>query len=202
MRSLLRPSPDPAFRPRSLASLRRRQAAGSEVVAALAPPALLSLLVAANVTSLACRSPSPSRVLFPPSLEDAEPDWLLGSAELSAAELAGTRLAKHRGAQALLYVSEVAVHPRLRRRGVGRRLLASLEQLARARGAETLLLHARSDDGAARALYEGAGYRECGRHPYYEEVSGRLGLLEGHVLLRRDVGKVACEVGGEELGFR
>ncbi len=60
-------------------------------------------------------------------------------------------------------VMTVAVVPEAQGRGVGSRLLAELERRARAGGAAYLMLEVRADNGAARALYDRAGFTELRR---------------------------------------
>src|SRR3954470_740694 len=55
-------------------------------------------------------------------------------------------------------LTELYVEPALRRRGLGRALIASAEQLARTRGAADLLIMTGVDNAAAQALYRAAGY--------------------------------------------
>jgi ribosomal protein S18 acetylase RimI-like enzyme len=55
-------------------------------------------------------------------------------------------------------LTELYVEPTFRRRGVGRALLASAEQLARTRGADDLILMTGVGNAAAQALYRSAGY--------------------------------------------
>ncbi|TFL19400.1 GNAT family N-acetyltransferase [Jannaschia formosa] len=58
-----------------------------------------------------------------------------------------------------------------RRRGLGRRLVAAFEAEARARGAEAAFLEVSADNPAARALYEGTGWRLVGqRTGYYDGI--------------------------------
>jgi len=52
------------------------------------------------------------------------------------------------------------IHPELRGRGVGRRLLAALEEQALQLGLTTLRLDTSSHLDEALALYRSAGYRE------------------------------------------
>lgn len=54
-----------------------------------------------------------------------------------------------------------------RRQGVGSSLLEAVEDAARSRGAERMLLEVASDNAPALALYAQAGYRELGRRPRY-----------------------------------
>lgn len=67
----------------------------------------------------------------------------------------------------------IATHPRQRRRGQARMLLARFHAEARARGATRAFLEVAADNAAARALYAGAGYREIGRRRgYYARPDG------------------------------
>lgn len=52
-----------------------------------------------------------------------------------------------------------ATDPKLRRRGLGRALLAFLESEAENAGIESVWLHVRARNSAAVSFYEGAGYR-------------------------------------------
>ncbi|WP_231895272.1 ribosomal protein S18-alanine N-acetyltransferase [Vogesella sp. LIG4] len=59
------------------------------------------------------------------------------------------------------------------RRGHGRRLLQQLMQLAASQGATRMLLEVRDSNHAARALYAGSGFVECGlRKHYYRTEHG------------------------------
>lgn len=95
-------------------------------------------------------------------------------AELARSPGAILRVAADRGGFALARVSAdeaeiltIAVDPARRRRGIGRGLLAESEAAARAAGAATMLLEVAASNAAARALYDGAGYRPVGRRPGY-----------------------------------
>lgn len=59
------------------------------------------------------------------------------------------------------------VHPRWRRRGLGRELLRRAAAGATARGVRRVGLHVATDNAAALALYRGEGYRVTGRAPNY-----------------------------------
>lgn len=56
-------------------------------------------------------------------------------------------------------VMTIATLPRVRGRGLGRRLLEELVARSRAAGAARLLLEVRADNTAARGLYDSAGFR-------------------------------------------
>jgi ribosomal protein S18 acetylase RimI-like enzyme len=61
-------------------------------------------------------------------------------------------------ARALLNVHDLAVLPDSRRRGVGRRLLAAVETVARSHGCCKVTLEVRADNASARRLYDRLGY--------------------------------------------
>ena len=73
----------------------------------------------------------------------------------------------------------LAVRPDARRRGTGRRLLAAFEARAARGGAGRAFLEVAEDNGAARALYAGAGYGEVGRRPGYYGGADALVLAKG-----------------------
>ncbi|MBN9512045.1 MAG: GNAT family N-acetyltransferase [Alphaproteobacteria bacterium] len=67
----------------------------------------------------------------------------------------------------------VAVSPRHRRRGAGRRLLAAVIEQVHLAGARTLFLEVGVDNPAARALYDSLGFVVAGRRAgYYARVDG------------------------------
>ena len=65
-----------------------------------------------------------------------------------------------------------------RRQGVGSRLLDAVEDAARARGADRMLLEVASDNEPALALYRRAGYRETGRRPRYYRSGADAVLMD------------------------
>lgn len=70
----------------------------------------------------------------------------------------------------LVSIGVVEAH---RRSGIGRRLLQRTAEEAVKRGARTLFLEVAPDNAAARALYEGSGFRAVGlRKGYYVENGG------------------------------
>ena len=67
----------------------------------------------------------------------------------------------------------LAVHPAARRCGLARTLVARLEAMAAAAGAEEMILEVAVTNAPARALYEGLGYSPAGRRPrYYARPAG------------------------------
>jgi len=68
------------------------------------------------------------------------------------------------------HITNVAVHPDHRRRGVGQMLMLALEEAALARGATRITLEVRVSNTAAQQLYEMLGYRRTGvRRAYYTD---------------------------------
>lgn len=64
----------------------------------------------------------------------------------------------------------IAVAPEARGAGIGEALLTAAERSARARGCGTFRLEVRTDNAAARRLYERRGYRVFGtKARYYED---------------------------------
>ncbi|AXK70916.1 ribosomal-protein-alanine N-acetyltransferase [Lysobacter sp. TY2-98] len=72
------------------------------------------------------------------------------------------------------HVLNICVAPEFQGQGHGRRLLRSLVQLARSRGAQRLFLEVRPSNRHAIALYDQEGFNEIGRRPrYYPAKDGR-----------------------------
>ncbi|MGI4860023.1 MAG: GNAT family N-acetyltransferase [Janthinobacterium lividum] len=63
-------------------------------------------------------------------------------------------------------VAKMLVHRRARRRGIARRLMASIEETARCEGKTVLVLDTMSD-GDAERLYQRAGWQRAGTVPNY-----------------------------------
>ncbi|HPU13349.1 MAG TPA: GNAT family N-acetyltransferase [Aeromicrobium sp.] len=72
----------------------------------------------------------------------------------------------------------IAVGLGSRREGVGSRLLAAVEDAARNRGAERMLLEVASDNDSALTFYSKASYRETGRRRFYYKSGADALLLE------------------------
>lgn len=72
------------------------------------------------------------------------------------------------------HVLNVCVAPECQGRGLGRRLLRAIMQLARGRGAHRVFLEVRPTNKTAIALYDSEGFNEIGRRPrYYPAANGR-----------------------------
>jgi [ribosomal protein S18]-alanine N-acetyltransferase len=69
-------------------------------------------------------------------------------------------------------LENIVVAPSVRRRGIGRRLLAELVAQARAGGGTSMFLEVRKSNHGARMLYEQSGFVEAGfRKNYYSSPS-------------------------------
>lgn len=67
----------------------------------------------------------------------------------------------------------LAVHPKARRKGVGRQLVTAFEGQARTQGAHEAFLEVAADNDPARALYKTQGYVSAGlRKRYYQSPRG------------------------------
>lgn len=76
-------------------------------------------------------------------------------------------------------IPKVCVAKAARRRGIGRALLAAMEQTARRRGVSTLFLEVRQSNQAARQLYQAVGFKEIGiRKGFYERPKEDAVLMQ------------------------
>ena len=118
---------------------------------------------------------------------------IYGTAECSFHEFHGTQLGQRRPRASILYVTEVAVHPAIRRRGIGALLLSSIDLFADRQKIETIYLHVDVSNHGAISLYEKCGYRKTENGPVFEEFTKSLNLHPGatkgriHHLLFKDV---------------
>jgi [ribosomal protein S18]-alanine N-acetyltransferase len=76
-----------------------------------------------------------------------------------------------------IHVTNLAVHPSFRRRGVGRRLLTPLLEDGRRRGIALVVLEVRPTNAEALGLYESLGFRVIGRRKGYYFDTGEDALV-------------------------
>ncbi len=104
----------------------------------------------------------------------AAPNAALRVAEIRGA-VAGYALVVFRKGSAIGRLYSIAVDQAFRGRNLGLALLKAGETAARGRGATLMRLEVRSRNRPAIALYEGRGYRRCGRiADYYEDGAAAL----------------------------
>ena len=90
---------------------------------------------------------------------------LLSERAMGLVALEGERVLGYVGMMCVLdegQITNVAVHPDSRRRGIGRALMEALEEYSRQNGIIYLSLEVRESNHAARSLYAGCGWSECG----------------------------------------
>lgn len=101
-----------------------------------------------------------------PDLADIPGTFVEAGGAFLVAELDGNLVGMggiRRDAEARAHVLRVRVHPATRRRGVGRALMAALEQRARDLGMWCMYLDTATNQPEAMAFYEGLGYAETSR---------------------------------------
>lgn len=94
-----------------------------------------------------------------------------------------------------VHVTNIAVHPGWRRRGIARALLASLLEDARHRAARVIGLEVRPSNSEARALYDSFGFQAVGRRKGYYYDTGEDALV---MEARLDVDRVGTDAGGNQ----
>jgi ribosomal-protein-alanine N-acetyltransferase len=81
-----------------------------------------------------------------------------------------------------IHITNVAVQPESRRRGIARTLLGGMLDDARRRGARLVVLEVRPSNRQALGLYEGFGFRVVGRRRGYYYDTGEDALVMQAVL--------------------
>ena len=76
-----------------------------------------------------------------------------------------------------LHITNIAVHPASRRRGIGRALLKTVLDEARGRGLRLVVLEVRPSNHEALLLYESFGFRVVGRRRGYYYDTGEDALV-------------------------
>ena len=89
------------------------------------------------------------------------------------------------------HITNVAVAPEARRRGVGAALLLALMRLAAERGARSMTLEVRPSNEAALALYRKFGFRSVGRRPHYYTDNDE----DAEILWNTDIEATLAELG-------
>ncbi|MBI1845815.1 MAG: ribosomal protein S18-alanine N-acetyltransferase [Candidatus Rokubacteria bacterium] len=76
-----------------------------------------------------------------------------------------------------IHITNVAVHPRQRRRGIARALIGSVLEDARRRASRLVVLEVRPSNAEALTLYESFGFRVVGRRRGYYYDTGEDALI-------------------------
>jgi len=90
-----------------------------------------------------------------------------------------------------MHITNIAVHPAVRRRGIGRGLLGSVLEDARRRSTRLVVLEVRPSNIEARALYESFGFRVVGRRGGYYYDTGEDALVMEAVLTENQQGRAS-----------
>ena len=113
-----------------------------------------------------------SRAVFLPELNDPSCCWLAAMTEGVLAGYAGMRTVLDEG-----YISNIAVDPALRKRGIGAALVEALIREGERRQLSFLTLEVRVGNAEARRLYARMGFRDAGLRPGYYEKPREDALL-------------------------
>lgn len=98
-------------------------------------------------------------------LENERAHYLVARIEGRAVGYVGIWLVADEG-----HITNVAVHPEYRSRGVGRKLMEAITELALRRGARRLTLEVRKSNVRAQHLYTSLGFASAGiRRGYYRD---------------------------------
>jgi ribosomal-protein-alanine N-acetyltransferase len=91
-----------------------------------------------------------------------------------------------------LHVTNIAVHPAARRRGLARAMLAQVMDEARRRSTRIVVLEVRPSNVEARALYDSLGFRVVGRRRgYYYDTGEDALVMEATLDASQDRGQAA-----------
>ncbi|KAG7361097.1 N-terminal acetyltransferase [Nitzschia inconspicua] len=119
---------------------------------------------------------------------------IIGTAEISFHEFIGTRLGRARPKDSILYLTEVAVNTKHRRKGIASLMMEAIEKVAKNRDAETIYLHVDITNLGALTLYEKAGFKKLpGDNLIFKEFTTKLNLHDGatkgrrHFLMSKDL---------------
>jgi ribosomal-protein-alanine N-acetyltransferase len=98
-----------------------------------------------------------------------------------------------------IHLMNIAVHPEMRKRGLGRLLMDKLVQTGVGEGVRKMWLEVRPSNEAARALYSGIGFIEVGRRRRYYTDTGEDAIVMARTL---SPSEVAADKAGLGQGSR
>lgn len=119
--------------------------------------------------------------------------WNLAQCEGAFTQKAFAAFGLWRGKNLVAYISfyhqcqeleilNLAVDPRERRKGYGKRILGLLLQAAAKMGMQKVALEVREQNAPAISLYEKYGFHQCGIRPKYYPDSGENALIYCRIL--------------------
>ncbi|HDI78686.1 MAG TPA: ribosomal-protein-alanine N-acetyltransferase [Desulfobacteraceae bacterium] len=76
-----------------------------------------------------------------------------------------------------IQVMNIAVTPKLRRRGIGTEIMKRLMDYSQEHEIRSIWLEVRPSNVAARTLYKGLGFKSCGIRPRYYQDSGEDAII-------------------------
>jgi ribosomal-protein-alanine N-acetyltransferase len=94
-----------------------------------------------------------------------------------------------------IHLMNIAVHPEMRKRGLGRALMEKLIQTGFEEGVRKIWLEVRPSNEAARRLYSGMGFTEVGQRRRYYTDTGEDAIVMALVL-----GPLEVVTGGVRMG--
>jgi [ribosomal protein S18]-alanine N-acetyltransferase len=110
--------------------------------------------------------------MFHEELENEQARYLVGICDGQVAGYVGYWAILDEG-----HITNVAVHPMMRRRGIAKAMLHQLIQMAGAEGIHSLTLEVRKGNAAAIALYESFGFQTAGVRKKYYDDNGEDALI-------------------------
>ena len=92
------------------------------------------------------------------------------------------------------HITNVAVAPERRRRGIARALILGLMKISHGRGVRSMTLEVRPSNEAALALYKKFGFRSVGRRPHYYTDNDE----DAEILWNTDIEATLAALGGTD----
>lgn len=92
----------------------------------------------------------------------------------------GDRLIGYVGTWRILdeaHMTNLAVHPNFRRRGIAKALVSRIKQIMAENGVTSMTLEVRESNHVARALYRSMGFSDAGRRKRYYSDNGEDALI-------------------------
>ena len=83
-------------------------------------------------------------------------------------------------------IIDVAVHKDFRRQGIARKMMYELDSICEEKKISEINLEVRESNLAAQSLYEGLGFRVCGRRPNYYENRETAILMKKEIKEKSD----------------